>query len=93
MNIENYKDDYEIKYRVEDNLILHFSIYEDLIDNTKELFIDGSLKWDHCMNFKFYPNDAVCIHTCSKKNVYDLADLLAHIYDLGEKNIKNWMNY
>lgn len=50
-------------------------------------FIDGSLKWDGCINFTVEDQP---LHFCSRSDVEEFNKILPTVYDLAAKHITSW---
>lgn len=94
-------DDYNVKFIVyelygTDTNGLPLYIKNNAInDYTEELreakvFLDGNVKWDGCMNYKFGGGCNVYEHVCSRGDIKDVADMLLRCYDLGERLCSHW---
>ena len=77
-----------IEYAVEQEIVMNFNITE--IDEHK-LYLQGSIKWDGCSNWKFYPdNEYSMIHFCGLERVQDQFKLWSLLYELAAKEIPQW---
>jgi hypothetical protein len=46
------------------------------------VFLDGSIKWDGCMNFCFPDQEHVMLHVCGRREAKDLGVLMDRLYDV-----------
>lgn len=52
-----------------------------------QVFIEGSLKWDGCLDLNFEDQP---IHFCGEDDADEFAKLLPFIYELGKELIEAW---
>lgn len=82
-----------IRYRLVNTACMEFEVYRDESyegNLTNKLYIDGFLRFDNCINWKFKDDYA---HFCDLKGVKSLYSILEFIYKLGEKTIPSWLYY
>lgn len=66
-----------------------FKIYKEDPSMGKDLFIEGRLDWQGCLNFKF-PSDQGYLHACDQKDFAKEMDfVMAGIYRLGALLMKD----
>lgn len=82
MNIRHvYEDDSElwsVRYWLHENGL---SVYFELVGDDGEVEIDGSVKWDGCMNWR--TSEACMYHFCNPQHAVDLAHRFSKVWELG----------
>jgi hypothetical protein len=53
-------------------------------------YLTGFLKWDGCFNFQFPAHEVAMLHTCGRRALEDIGELLTAIYDLGAEHNPHW---
>lgn len=59
---------------------VEFLIFEQGPRGEDELFMDGSIKWDGCSNWKFEHPNSYPLHFCGKGRALDFAKMIEQLY-------------
>ena len=72
------------------NYASNFDIANE-VDDLETPEIEGFVKWDHCSNWNFNPNN-VMVHFCEDGDVDRFASMIKECIEYTKENLDTWMD-
>lgn len=55
-----------------------------------QVFLSGSVKWDNCSNWSFDMMESGLMHSCDRRGLQRVGDVMAYCWDYASKHCPGW---